>query len=116
MHPASVSSIASSFLFPRPVSPVPLPQPALVLSVPPTDALASEAAAVVPQSFSSIEKSVAEKPFDEVSESVGSDPLPPPPLLGPRTPSSDPIVALISEAGRLLNKLSIAVQNSGSQE
>ena len=113
VRPASVSSISSSFLFPRPISPVPRPQPALVPLASPTDAPAPEAAAVVPQHSSSVEKAVAERPFDEVPESEGRHPSPPPPSASPRTPSADPIVASIGEVERLLDELSITVQSSG---
>ena len=114
VRPASVSSIASSFLFPRPIAPAPPSQPSLVLSAPPTDAPAPVAIPVASQGSSSVEKSIAERPFDEVPEGEGREPLPPVPPTDPRTPSDDPIVASIGEAERLLDELSITVQSFGA--
>ena len=88
-------------------------------SAPPTDAPAPEASAAAPRSSSSIEKSIAERPFDEVPESGGRDPLPPLPSTSPRTPpaesqEADPLAASIGEAERLLGELSVTVRSLGS--
>ena len=117
VRPASTSSIASSFLFPRPISPAQPPQPSLVSSAPPADASAP-GVVEVSRSSSSVEKSIAERPFDEVPESEGRHPLPPP-LPSDSHPhaesqnGADPLLASIDEAERLLSELSFTVESIG---
>ena len=121
VRPASVSSIASSFLFPRPISPVRLslgPTPALAPPVQQSAAPVAEASAEPPRSSSAIEKSVAERPFDEIPEGEGSSPSPPLPSTGHQASSAvdqdaDPLTASIDETQRLLGELSVTIQSFG---